>query len=276
MTHAFFNRILEQLEPMQLKKVCPYLENEPLNDPHIFERIKKIIDRLNFTSIEFSTNALALNRVNAEKLADLLYGINHEIWISFHGIDKHTHEGIMGISYSKCLQNIIFLLKLADEYPLRINLRGSGIGLLSDFHHDFEFSQEQYQKFWENQFEVHGIERHPRINFFRYHDRAGMVNGNDFQLCKIIRPDLTNFECSRVGDYLHFIYTGELIICCMDYHREEVFADIRSQNIDEILAGPYQKLIDKVEGRQPTRKSFICKRCIYPEGTGKKLRYAEK
>ena len=50
-----------------------------------------------------------------------------------------------------------------------------------------------------------------------------------------MRSDLRGFTCLRINNWLHFLYTGELAICCIDYHREEIFGDIRIQLIDDIL-----------------------------------------
>ena len=82
-----------------------------------------------------------------------------------------------------------------------------------------------------------------------------------------MRPDLRGFQCSRLKNWLHFLYTGELTICCMDYHREEVFGDVTQTSLLEIFEGPiFNNLKDRVEGRVFSADDFICKRCISPGG----------
>jgi len=267
MSDAVFERVLSQLAPHALGKICPYLENEPLLDPAIFERIAEIKKRLRFTSLELSTNALALDAAAANRLAELFADVPHEIWVSFHGIDKRTHQGVMGIDYERCLDNVVRLLKLSDEVPLRVIIRGAGQGFTSALRHDFEFGEDDYRRFWEGQLAAHGIRTRPGINWIRYHDRAGTIRRNDVRLKTPVRPDLTGFSCPRLDRWLHILYTGELILCCMDYHRETVFGSIVERNLDDILAGPaYADLSGKVTGQIASPDDFICKRCISPGG----------
>jgi hypothetical protein len=267
MSDGLFERILDQLAPLALDKVCPYLENEPLLDPAIFTRIQAIKDRLTFESIELSTNGAALDAEAASRLADLMAGLKHEIWVSFHGVDQRTHEGVMGLNQERCLENIIHLLKLSDEVPLRVIIRGAGQGLDPGLHHDFEFSEAEYVAFWEEQLRVHSIRTRPGINWIRYHDRAGAIRRNKLRLSTPVRPNLLDFRCPRVDHWLHFLYTGDMILCCMDYHREEVFGNIAHDDLEAILGGPvYLALRDKVFGLAPSSPDFICKRCISPGG----------
>lgn len=267
MSHAVFERILDQLAPLKLQKVCPYLENEPLLDPHIFERIQTIKNELRFDSIEISTNIMALGENKAERLAALLSDIDHEIWISFHGVDKRTHEGCMGLDYDSCLANIICLLNISDEKKLNIIIRGGGMPMEDVPKHDFTFTQREFKDFWNRVFQENGIRRKPKLNYFRYHDRAGTIRRNEIKSLKIVRWDLRGFQCSRLTNWLHFLYTGEVTICCMDYHREEVFGDVTRISLRDILEGPtFNNLLDRAEGRAPSGDDFICKRCISPGG----------
>lgn len=267
MGEALFNRVLDELAPLRLAKVCPYLENEPLMDPLIFERIGAIKRRLTFDRLEVSTNALALDEDKARRLGSLLADVPHEIWVSFHGVDARTHDGIMGLGFERCLANVVGLLKLSDRLPLRVIIRGAGLPQSQELATGFAFTEEEYIRFWEGQLALHGIRKRPGINFIKYHDRAGTIRRNGVRLPRPARPDLTGFRCPRVGEWLHILYTGELIICCMDYHREEVFGDLSRDSLESILSGPvYANLRDRVEGRAPSSETFICKRCISPGG----------
>lgn len=267
MSDALFDRIVDQLSRIPLGKICTYLENEPLLDPDIFNRIRLIKDRLNFTSLEFSTNAQDLDDKAVAQLADLFSDVKHEIWVSFHGVDKRTHEGVMGLDYERCLENIVGLLQLSDRKPLCVIIRGAGQGIDRSLRHDFEFSEEEYTRFWEDQLQRHGIKTRPGINWIRYHDRAGGIQRNEIRQPQPVRQDLTGLACPRVSQWLHFLYTGELIACCMDYHRETVFGNIAEGDIEDILGGPaYKVLSKKATGLASSPADFICKRCISPGG----------
>lgn len=267
MSEALFERILEQLAPLPLAKICAYLENEPLLDPDIFPRIEKIKKRLRYQSLEFSTNARSLDAAAADRLAQAFTDVKHEIWVSFHGVDKRTHEGVMGLDYERCLENTIGLLKLSDQTPLRVIIRGAGQAQHPDLAHDFEFSEQEYIAFWEGQLRKHNIRTRPGINWIRYHDRAGTIKRGDLRLKAPVREDLTGFACPRVDRWLHFLYTGELILCCMDYHRETVFGNVAEQDLDAILKGEaFAELRAMATGQAFSSPDFICKRCISPGG----------
>jgi glycosyltransferase involved in cell wall biosynthesis len=267
MTDDVFDRIVSQLGTIPLDKICMYLENEPLVDPKILPRIEQVIEKLFFNLMEISTNASLLTRDRADTLAKLFTDIPHQILISFHGVDKRSYEGTMGLDFEKTLSNVIYLLQLAQNTQLNITVRGGGEPLVSSLGHPYNFSEKEYRTFWENQFEEHGLGKRPRIDFFKYHDRCGTIKRNGIRLTKNVRGSLKGFYCPRIDTWLHFLYTGELCICCMDYHREQVFGDITTHNLNEILnSNAYKDMRDTAFGLEDSPHDFICKRCISPNG----------
>ncbi len=267
MSDEVFERMLDELAPMQIGKLCMYLENEPLLDPDLLERTMLARNKLAPESLELSTNASALTLRQTLFLAQCVENIPHEIWISFHGVNKRTHEGCMGLDYDSCLANIICLLNISDEKKLDIIIRGGGMPMGNVPKHEFTFTQKEFHDFWNRVFQESGIRRKAKLNYFRYHDRAGTIRRNDIRNPDIVRRDLRGMQCSRLTNWLHFLYTGELIICCMDYHREEIIGDVTRCSLREILEGPtFNNLLDRAEGRAPSDDDFICKRCISPGG----------
>ncbi|QLA18380.1 glycosyltransferase [Desulfolutivibrio sulfoxidireducens] len=267
MTDEVFDRILGELAGLTLGKVCVYFENEPLMDPRIFRRMERIRKELRFTLLEISTNASLLTPDRAEALADALQGIDHAVWVSFHGVDKRTYEGIMGLDFERGLAHVRNLARVADRRGLKMTIRGSGLPRDPGLGHEFQFTEARFRDFWAGQFDDLGLAARPALNFFPYHDRCGTIRRNDIRLRAIPRPDLTGFFCPRIEGWLHFLHTGELCICCMDYHREQVFGDIRTHSLADIRTGQaFAALRDMAYGRIPSPPDFICKRCISPNG----------
>jgi hypothetical protein len=269
MDDELFSSIVDQIKRIHVRKLCPYLENEPLMDKKIFDRLKVMRDSCSYDMIEISTNALLLNRDRAEQLIDILAPVRHEIWISFHGIDKDTYEELMQIPFEKTLSNVVNFLKMCDEKqaPIRPVLRGAGLPKVTRWRKSKFFSKRQYHKFWEDTFVEHGIRIRPRIDFFRYHDRAANITRKDLCVGKGPRRDLAKMNCPRVDNWLHFLYNGEMILCCMDYHRETVFGNIKTQSLDGILSGePFARLRGQALGELPSPDDFICRRCFSPGG----------
>jgi tetratricopeptide (TPR) repeat protein len=267
MTDAVYARILSELRTVNVDKICMYLENEPLVDPKLIPRMQQFIREVPFKLMEISTNAALLTADRAEALARTLADVPHQIWISFHGLDERTYTGIMGLDFHKSLSQVIHLLKLAETMPLNVIVRGSGEPQHESLRHEFAFSEADYRAFWADQFAGHGLTRPPKVNYFRYHDRCGTIKRNNIRLQENVRDSLQGFYCPRVDSWLHFLYTGELCICCMDYHREQIFGDITTQSIKAILESePYTTMRDMAFGRIDSPANFICKRCVSPNG----------
>lgn len=62
--------------------------------------------------IEESTIASLLNKENANNLLNVLSEGPTDLWISFHGIDKKTYEGIIGLHFENFFK-VINLLRQA-------------------------------------------------------------------------------------------------------------------------------------------------------------------
>jgi hypothetical protein len=206
-----------------------------------------------------------LNEQNQIELVEVFPRVNNEICISFHGINKETFNFIMGLDFDKCKENVLSLIDKSQNHNLNIVIRGAGIARTQKNKMPQWFNEKDYQKFWNMELNKHGFKKLPVINFFTYHDRAGQIHRNEINFSKIIRPNLEGFYCHRVDQWLHFFYTGELILCCMDYHRETVFGNIEKNTLDEILASEiFINLVKETIGERISPENFICKKCISP------------
>jgi len=258
-----FNKIMAEVKPYQFVKICPYLMNEPLGDPKIFEKIERIKSELNYEYLELSTNASYLNAGKIEKMIDAFGNVDHEIWISFHGTNAKTYSKIMLLDFDKTLQNVKNFLHRSDGM-LNVKIRGAGLPFMENKTNETWFSKEEYYTFWKKIFEELKLRRKPEIQYYKYNSRAGNINKE--LVFEFLRHDLTNFKCYRTSKWFHFLHTGELALCCNDYHREGVLGDIRKNSLDEILkAHQRTDFIDKVEGRKKSPNRFICKRCTMVE-----------
>ncbi len=167
-----------------------YLENEPLVDPRLIPRMETVINEVPFQLMEVSTNAALLSKERADQFVRTISRVPHQIWISFHGKDKRTYEGIMGLDFEKTLERVIYLLKLAENTPLNITVRGSGEPMREVLRHEYSFTEAEYRAFWTEQFAKHGLTAPPAINYFRYHDRCGTIQRNNIRLQENVRNSL--------------------------------------------------------------------------------------
>jgi len=267
MSHGVFEKILSELKTFKIGKICPYFENEPLMDPDLLPRIERIKAELQFRCLELSTNGHLLTPRISRLLIEALRPIGHEVWISIPGVDAEAYRSTTGLDFHKTLENVLGFLKMADG-DIQVRIRGAGRPW-RETDVGWKFPEERFREFWEDMFRSRSIEScNIKLEYLTYHDRAGSIRRNPLSFGKIREIGPGNpFYCSRIDRWFHFLYTGELCICCMDYHRQEILGDIKFQSLKEILASEtYRSCRDRLMGFAPSTDSFICKHCIHPGG----------
>jgi len=268
MSWETYEKLIKNLKNYKIRKFCPYFENEPLLDPGLFEKIRYAVDNLNPEYVELSTNLSVLTDDKLREIEEVLPKIPHLILISFHGVSKESYQDIMGLDFDRSLNNVLRLVELSQKVPLRISIHGAGAPMLPETNLKNWFGKDEYLAFWGKN--ISRFKNRPDIFFFTYHDRASSEQlkkrGMSFSLPH--RRNLENFYCVRFDRWLHFLHTGEPILCCMDYNKETGFGGkIQDKSVEELFASPcFLDLIKKGSGLVDSREDFICKRCISPGG----------
>ncbi|RXJ66612.1 hypothetical protein CRV08_12340 [Halarcobacter ebronensis] len=267
MSMEMYKKIIDNLKGYKIKKFCPYLENEPILDNSLFEKIAYAIDVLSPEIVEVATNISVLNEKVIKGLRDVLMKVPHELRISFHGINEKSYTEVMGLNFEKSLNHVKKLVEIMQTEPLNLMIRGSGKPRKDSNEVKYWFGEKEYKEFWNR--ELSNFEKKPKIDFFTYHDRAGQKQLNEKGIrFNVYRENLKDFYCIRFDQWVHFLYTGEPILCCMDYNRETVFPNgISEKTIEELYSSNhFETMLKKATGLQESEKDFICKRCISPGG----------
>lgn len=269
MSDEVYGKTLQDIAGLGIKieRFCPYLTNEPFLDPKILPRIHRGWEVLRPDCVEIATNASVLTPAVAERLADTVEDINHEIWISFHGVNKAMYESVMGLPFERTMANIINLLKLSETRKLRIVIRGSGFSRYDTTRHPYHFERTDFRKFWDDAAKTNGIKAQFDVKFIPYHDRAGNLKHKDGYDFRVHRESLAGAYCWRADKALHITWDGLVIICCNDTHREVVYGNIASTALKDILGGSACVNARKMAfGEIESAPDFICKRCAWPGG----------
>jgi sulfatase maturation enzyme AslB (radical SAM superfamily) len=262
-----FRRVVHEIANFKIMKFCPYLENEPLMDKDLFNRIEYALQRIDFKTVELSTNAFLLSQAKIDNLERIFKKVPHEIRISFHGSSKESFEKIMGLDYQRCLSNILALIDKSQNAELCIRIIGAGAPKLDSDRYPHWFDNNDYTKFWNSQFRKHGFKKLPTLQFLAYHDRAGSISRNEINFSGHVERALEGFYCRRIDQWLHFLYTGEMILCCMDYHKQTAFGNINKAGLKEILKSErYLDMARIATGQKKAPDNFICRKCISPGG----------
>jgi len=271
MNDKLYNKIINDISSYDSEfsgKFCPYLCNEPFADKDILKRTELAYQKLHNPYVELSSNMGLLNKTKIDKLYELFKNNNFygKFTISHHGINKETFENTMKIPYEKAKENMIYLLQKFDG-QMKISIQNMAYSL------DRKFSINPYRsisRYLEDIIEDNGISKQnlviePKV----FHNRAGNVEIDGWEYDKIVRKidKQTPFDCLRIHGCLHVIYTGEVILCCMDYFRETIINDLNNMTVEEHFKSDNWKYIyNQVRGREESPENFICKRCMSPGG----------
>lgn len=129
------------------------------------------------------------------------------------------------------------------------------------------FGEVEYRQFWAR--ELAEFEKKPQLDFFTYHDRAGQSQLTDKGVeFDAQRDTLKDFYCTRFDRWVHFLYTGEPILCCMDYNKETAFgSSVKDMSVEELFSSEvFVNMIKQGTGMCESKPDHICKRCISPGG----------
>ncbi|MFH1376873.1 MAG: radical SAM/SPASM domain-containing protein [Candidatus Woesearchaeota archaeon] len=234
---GLFLNILEEIKKYSPQLIAPYLNNEPLMDKHIFEKIKKIREILPKTFIDFATNGSLLSLDKIQMLLSDELGID-EIKINVPSIDSKEYKILTGLDYNKILNNIKNFVDITREKNFNGRYR---IIIVSSK------EPEKDLIFWKNL----GIES----KTYRKISRGGII---DTQYDT--KEKITGCKYNRESEWFHILSTGEAVLCCMDWNREHLLGNLKKRSIKEIWDGKkYKQIRKKIQFN--TDKNFICNKC---------------
>jgi len=233
MDAGLYKRIIDECSLYNPQRVILYMNNEPLTDPYLIERINYAKKKIPEASVHILTNAGLLTEELAAQLIDS--GLD---WIgfSFHGIKKETIEKAMGLDFDSTMKNILNFIEKAKE---KRNIKE--FIMLTFLKHQYLSREEEQdaKDFWRKL----GIER---ISYFEKPiSRAGNVEG----LAKIRSSCIAGCSSIWANEMIHVAEDGRVLLCCMDWRREAVIGDLNSRSISELWNSPeYSRARDKRDG----------------------------
>ncbi|MFA6358255.1 MAG: radical SAM protein [Candidatus Omnitrophota bacterium] len=247
MDQALFEKIINECGAYrQIERIILYLNNEPLTDSHIVERINYAKDKVPWACVHLLTNGSLLTSDVAERLIDSKLD-----WIGFslHGVREETIQKSMGVDYKLTFQRVLDFIGKAKS---RRNIKD--FVMITFLRHKYLSLEEEKEaiKFWQDE----GIER--ISHFDGPVSRAGNVDS-----LPLIRHDQIA-GCSSIwaNEMIHIVENGDVILCCMDWQREVILGNLNNQSIYEIWnSQKYTQVREERDGQKYSESGFICKKC---------------
>jgi radical SAM superfamily enzyme YgiQ (UPF0313 family)/MoaA/NifB/PqqE/SkfB family radical SAM enzyme len=247
MDEGLYRRIIDECaeHPGEVRRLLLYLMNEPLLDGELAERINYAKTRNPRACVHILTNGALLTERRGDALIDS--GLDW-IGLSIHGFSPSAYHEAMGlereVTYRRAERFIRAALARRGPGFVMVTFNGGG--------------------------PVTSDEREAALSYFRdlgvqrisYHggsiSRAGNVPVIPAPQHAVVRG------CRSIWwrEMLHVLYSGDVVLCCMDWRRRVVVGNLREQSIAELWRSEaYRRVRDTVDGRVELPDGFPCARC---------------
>lgn len=233
----------------QVKRIIPYLNNEPFIDNEFILDLKLIRKELPNIIIEVSTN---LSVVRDKDIEDIFrYNLIDDFRVSFFGGNERDYKLMMPkLNFHKNREKIDTIIRYKNKYKSKANV--SLVMVASDLI-DLEANLNQVKHF------AKGI---LSVQVFGYLDRAG----NNFNKNNLVFDKTKNIldGCSRRRNIERMCINaaGNTVLCSQDWFAETSYGTFPDNSILQLWGAIQKKNLDNmVDGRISSHGNFICKRC---------------
>ncbi|RMF92365.1 MAG: radical SAM protein [Candidatus Schekmanbacteria bacterium] len=245
MDMELFKKIIDECVRYPMKRISPYLMNEPLADKDICEKIAYITKvKKEPTYTKINTNATFLDEEMARKILDS--GLDR-ISISFHGITKETYEKSMkGLNFEKNLRNVERFVELKNKG----NYKKPRIRITMVHTNLNDKELDKIREFWRN--------RGLKINVHALENRtSNAVERNSLNIKKWKRLS----KCVRLMEQAYILYNGDVLLCCVDWERSTVLGNLKKHSLYEVWNSEKYMKIRRAYYRNKT-EGILCGKCL--------------
>lgn len=219
MAPDLFSRILDESAEHGVRRISPYLMNEPLLDRGIVSRIREINRRVPDARVVLTTNGHYLTPDLAGQILELGEGL-HEIYVSVQGIDPGAYEKTM-----------------------RGNMRlGRTVGNVLGFAAMQRLRRQERPKLWVTMVDTALVDVRAAVQFWRsrgisskyttLENRGGHIrDADDLNPSGSMEP---YDNCPRPFRQAYILFNGDMVLCCVDYSRTQVLGNVARSSVREV------------------------------------------
>jgi len=248
MTQALFERVLSEAgEHPEVACINLFLMNEPLIDRQLVDRIqltRKLNDR---AQISLWTNAVALSPALGDQL---LCSPLSSLGVSLHSHQPETYCRLTGrTDFHRILRNVVTFVEQrnARRPEMTVVLRFVAANNMSPG------EQRELVAFWADGGVVLDIDQ-------GHLGRAGNLPAPGAPAS----PHTWMSGCQALGGpkQAHVLFTGQVVLCCMDYGRVTSLGDCSRDSLERIWTGPRRRhYLERLYGARAAEPDFLCSRC---------------
>jgi len=223
MDDATFEKIVSEAVRNNVKVLSPYLQNDPLVDRDMHQRIKTIRSVRGmkpYPKTKIITNGGLLTEERAYNLINA--GLEYVVF-SVHGVQKGIYDDIMqGPKFETTISNIERLIRIKDE----LGASNPKVEVWAVLTKEVEAQLEETKAFWK----LRGIK-------FKGRQLDNRANPDIIDTSDMVENDVDwkfAHYCTIPYWRAWILWNGDMVLCCVDWERTTVFGNIHKQSIKEI------------------------------------------
>jgi MoaA/NifB/PqqE/SkfB family radical SAM enzyme len=217
-----FNRIIAEAKQHGVRRISPYLMNEPFIDKDLFRKIRYIHEQIPDSKVVVTTNGGLLTRERVSEMLDVGPAL-HALYVSFQGIEKDAYEHSMrgAMHFEHTMENVNQLLeqqrKRMTEWPkVWITMVSTDV-----------IDAKKAVAYWKK--------RGVRSKYTALENRGGNIaDAESFSTSGHMEYFST---CTRLFKQGYINFNGDMVLCCTDYSRKQVLGNITNSSIREVWNG---------------------------------------
>ncbi len=249
MDNATFEKIVEEAVANNVKVLSPYLQNDPLVDKQMHERIKSIRSVRGsklYPKTKIITNGGLLSE---EKSQDLIEAGLEYIVFSVHGVEKQIYDDIMqGPKFETVVENIERFVRVKEK----LGAKNPHIEVWAVLTKEVEAQLEDMKRFWRER----GVS-------FKGRQLDNRANPDIVDTSEMASSDVEwkfAHHCTIPYWRAWILWNGDMVLCCVDWERTQVFGNINDSSIREIWNGePYKAYRRRMKERNLA--GTLCEHC---------------
>ena len=249
MPDELYQKIIDEAAKHPVLRLAPFLQNESLRDPKIHERIEYTKRKMpRYTQIRLISNGALLTE---EMGYNLIHAGLDKLIISIQSIEQDVYEETMrGLKYDQTMENVMRFVDLKK----RLGVKNPDFEVWMVRTKYVEEKLKAHKDFWSQRgikLKARKLNNQASPQLEERMRERGDIPNDDWEYAQ---------SCSIPFWRAWITWTGDMILCCADWHRSTVLGNLYESSMEEIWNGSaYQKhrkrmLCGDVEG-------LLCQDC---------------
>jgi len=233
-----FKKVVDEAADYNLPSLKLNFRGEPLLHPDLHRMVKYAKDH-GVLDVQFNTNGLALTEKRSEEL--IKSGLDRIIF-SVDGATKKTYEYIRtGSNFERVVENIKQFVEIRNSMGQKKPVVRVQMVKMEENKHEVE----QFIEMWRDVVNRVAVTS----------QREPYIKG------KGSTKKLEHFPCHQIWQRIVVWWTGEVFMCCGDWHGEYPLGDANKDSIYDLWHGEKYNFVRKLHSSGRLEDLPICARC---------------